>query len=291
MMTKYEILRASGEVKEISLPGDNILRHFLTREEIDPEAGGKFLRVPATLEPPPVFRDFYYVNIGDDPDQPILLQLRFEQPKKGEPERIGLLMTNERYPYDLELMAGQIIKRCEDRGLEYTGVIGVESLGSKLSQEIARQRGRRFPQTTIQKGKPMVNGAGERFIGPPKNWVDGEKGVSLKSGTSVEGTEQSGYLDQKIAAGAMIHHQWLLVDDALLSRGTVHGSLELMRIHNLSVTGVATVLNESGDTTEVEGYPYVGLTKAPLFLPLADKSGITPKPGTYGGLAYFYVEK
>src|SRR5688500_18656320 len=99
---------------EVLIPPDRILRHVLRSPEQLNQA--MTLRVyPANFEPP-TFRDrFYLANIGSD-DEPLLLDLRFAETDRGF--WIALLMTNERYPRDLTVMASEISRRLRERRIE-----------------------------------------------------------------------------------------------------------------------------------------------------------------------------
>ena len=240
--------------------------------------------IDAQSTPSPVWQEneFFLANVGTE-QCPLFLELRFEEASPGV--WIALLMTNERQPRDLTALAERIIAETNRRGIEFGAVIGVESLGAKLSQEIARQSGEYTLTTTFQKGKPrMVHGS--LVVGPPKEWVRAEDSVAVSSGTSTFAT-QSLFLDQKIAA-ALGETPVMIVDDSRLTSGTVHASIELARKMGLNLSVVATVMNEADPTDSVEGVPYVSLVKIPVFG--KDSEGLHPTEGTYEGVPWFYQE-
>lgn len=271
---------------EMEIPAERVLRHMLR----EPETLNRPLRVrvlPAvSAEPPTLTSPFYLANIGSA-DDPLLLDLRFAQTDHGF--WIALLMTNERYPRDLTVMAREMIERMQARELAFDGVIAPESLGSKLSQEIARQRGEYTLHTTLQKGKPRADDNGNIMVGAPKAWIDDASGVTVSSGTSHPAAQQKLYLDPRIAERlAALPHGVLLVDDARLSSGTVSSSIALLRQMNIRIAAVATVLNEHSPVDVIDDIPYIWLTKLPIFD--RDEAGWHPRPGSYEGLAAFFVE-
>ena len=295
---------------EISVPLTRILRHVV-RESSQPDVSALRLKIVATEgTPAPIFtHGTYLANIGTDAVNPLLLELRFApiemkvdkiapdwvaDPGMDERVRIALLMTNERYWRDLALIGEEFYTRAKARGVEFDAVIAPESLGSKLSQEIARvvweREGRNIYLTSLQKGKPQRTPDGTLIIGSPKPWVQESSGIPVISGTSHAATQQKLYLDQTI--GAKIAERGLrvlLVDDARLTQGTIDAGIQLLRAQNITVAGIATVLNEGNDTQELGGVPFLSLTKLPLFAPVA--GGIQPISGTLHGLEYFYVEQ
>jgi hypothetical protein len=294
--------------RELSVPASKVLHHVLREYSLASEAYR--VRIVSTQdEPAPIFRSSTYLaNIGQDPLNPLLLELRFApidltvdklvpgwtaEPGIDPYVRIALLMTNERYWRDLALIGEEFYARTKARGVEFDAVIAPESLGSKLSQEIARtvweREGRSIYLTSLQKGKPQVGQDGTVYIGSPKPWVHETAGIAVSSGTSHATTRQKLYLDQTIGARiAERRLRVLLVDDARLTQGTIDAGLKLLRGQNIVVTGIATVLNEADDTQAIDGIPYIGLTKLPLFAPV--NGGIQPIAGTYKGLKYFFIE-
>jgi hypothetical protein len=270
-----------GNILEI--PANRVLRHALRPRQTLTQA----MRVqvlPADGDTPLLTSLFYLANIGSA-DNPLLLDLRFAQTDHGF--SIALLMTNERYPYDLTTIAGEILRRMD--GIPFDGVVAPESLGSKLSQEIARLRGDYTPHTTLQKGKPRADEAGNVIVAAPKAWITEECGIAVSSGTSHPAAQQKLYLDPLIAEQlSALPNGVLIVDDARLSSGTVTSSIKLLRQMNVPIAAVATVLNEHDPVDEVDGIPYIWLTKLPIFDRGAD--GWTPRAGSYRGLPAFYVE-
>lgn len=281
----------SEESSERLIPTEHILHHILRHgEQLPPYQRVQVL--PATDNPPVFPSPYYLANIGRQED-PRLLELRFEKinPETG----IALLMTNERYPRDLEIMAKEIRTRMDERGIAFDAVVAPESLGSKLSQEIARQVGPDTMTTTLQKGKmQQLEPQGDLFVGSPKPWIGHDHGVTVSSGTSHEGSKQKLFLDPKIAEVFRAQSSGVLVvDDARMTSGTVESSIRLLRSQDIPIAAVATVLNEAEATDtlryEDEDIPYVWLTKLPLFRPT--QQGMQPIPGTYDGLDKFYLEK
>ena len=269
----------------LEIPAERVLRHLLQpRERLDQSARVEV--IPAS-EPPTFTTPFYLANIGS-PDAPLLLELRFAQTDHGF--YIALLMTNERYPRDLTAMATEILRRTEARGMVYDAVVAPESLGSKVSQEIARLKGALTPQTTLQKGKPRATPDGTVMVGAPKAWIADDCGVVVSSGTSHPAARQMLYLDLQIAERlAALPNGVLLVDDARLSSGTITSSIQLLGNLKVPIAGIATVLNEHDPVDAVDGIPYIWLTKLPIFD--RDAAGWHPRPNSYAGLEYFYVEE
>lgn len=313
-MGKAECVELSPDLKtkEIIVPSDRVLRHFLRTGELTPDEF-RIEVIPTSIDPPPIFPGpTCLTDIAEkDSFYPLLLELRFVPSgltlgdvKPGwEPEgladewvRIALLMTNERYWLDLAAMGRELYQRLQKRGIKFDAVVAPEVLGPKLSQEIVKivweQEEREIYLTSFQKGKPRIDKAGIVTVGPPKPWVEEEAGIAVSSGTSLPESQQMQrlFLDQDIAAHMRkLEFRVLLVDDALLTQGTINASLALLRQFKLPIAGVATVLNEGPPVDHIEEYPYVSLTKLPLFVRLAQ--GIQPIPGTYEGLDYFYLEK
>ncbi|MFH1086040.1 MAG: hypothetical protein V1772_09790 [Chloroflexota bacterium] len=274
----------------IHVPETAILRNVLHRVPAGRtrEAAGRTtaaLRViPAERKPRPVWSPeaFYLAPIGT-PEEPLFLELRFEEASPGV--WIALLMTNERLPRDLTAISRRIIQELGRRGLAYGAVIGVESLGAKLSQEIARQTGDYTLTTTFQKGKPHFHD-GQLAVGPPKEWVRDHDSVPVASGTSAF-ARQALFLDHKIAQ-VIADTPVLIVDDSRLTSGTVNASIALAHIMGLNIAAVATVMNEADPTERVEGVPYVALVKIPVFH--RDDAGLHPTEGTFDGVREFYRE-
>lgn len=268
----------------VEVPAARVLRHLLQPAE-RLQQPARVQVIPAA-EPPVFTTPYYLANIGSK-DAPLLLELRFAETDHGF--WIALLMTNERYPRDLTAIAEEFVQRAAARGIEYDGVIAPESLGSKLSQEIARQKGPYTVQTTLQKGKPRVEADGVVRVRSPKAWISEADSVTVSSGTSHPDAQQRLYLDPQIATRLTALPQGvLLVDDARLSSGTITSSIELLRKTGVPIAGIATVLNEHEPTDQVEGIPYLYLTKLPTFERVA--GGWSPRLGSYNGLEFFYVE-
>lgn len=286
--------------ERISIPRERILAHFLDREISEQMT---FIKEPAGKNRLAFTGDFYFANIGAE-DNPLILELRFEPtaltPQDVNPNfqadlldnqvRIALLMTNERYQNDLEQMGREILNQVEKREIEFDAVVAPDSLGSKLSQEIARLRsaeGKPVYLTSIQKGKAGLDKKGNLKVGSPKPWISEESGVEVNSGTSHAGSRQKLYLDPKIAEEmARRKQKVLLVDDARLTEGTINSAVALLKQFNLEVAGIATVLNEGSPVKEIDSIPFVWLTKLPLFA--RTKDGLEPIPGTFDGLEHFY---
>jgi hypothetical protein len=267
----------------IEIPATRVLRHVL-RPRQTLEQPMRVQVLPADADSPRFSSPFYLANIGSA-DDPLLLDLRFAQTDHGF--SIALLMTNERYPYDLTTIAGEILRRME--GIPFDGVVAPESLGSKLSQEIARLRGNYTHHTTLQKGKPRADEAGNVIVAAPKAWITEDCGIAVSSGTSHPAAQQKLYLDPQIAERlSALPNGVLIVDDARLSSGTVTSSINLLRQMNVRIAAVATVLNEHDPVDEIDGIPYIWLTKLPIFDRGAD--GWTPRAGSYRGLPAFFVE-
>lgn len=276
----------TSEPREIEVPGGRVLRHVLR----PPETLSRPMRVRVQNategEAPTLTSPFYLANIGSA-DDPLLLDLRFAE--TDHHFWIALLMTNERYPRDLTLMAGEILRRAQAQSIAFDGVVAPESLGSKLSQEIARQSGEYMVQTTLQKGKPRVDAEGNFVVGAPKAWIQDAQGVTVSSGTSHPAAQQKLYLDPRIAERlAALPNGVLLVDDARLSSGTVSSSITLLRRMGIRIAAVATVLNEHDPVTTIDGIPYIWLTKLPIFDRV--EAGWKPRANSYQGLGSFYIE-
>jgi adenine/guanine phosphoribosyltransferase-like PRPP-binding protein len=303
--SNYQSLGEVPGAREMILSIEMALSHLLDEKTQNMEK--KFVVLPATEGNPPVFGgDFYWANLGTL-EEPLMLQLRFEPINldasvlTGEagghfPEdnrvRICLLMTNERHQSQLEVIGRQIYERVKERGIEFEGVIAPESLGSKLAQEVARAArldGKPEPVLlSFQKGKVKEEN-GSILVGPPKEWVDQQAGAEVKSGTSHPAAQQKLYLDQKIASA--VHKRgtkFLIVDDARLSQGTINSSIELLKKFGIPIAGIATVLNEGNPTDQLEGIPFVWLTKLPLMQRVP--GGLMPIRSTFEGLDYFYRE-
>jgi pyrimidine operon attenuation protein/uracil phosphoribosyltransferase len=268
----------------IEVPERAILRNVLHR----PPAGQQTARlrvVDAAQRPLPTWaqNQFFLANIGT-PQEPLFLELRFEEASPGI--WIALLMTNERVPRDLTAISRRIIEELERRGIAFEATIGVETLGAKLSQEIARQKGEYTLTTTFQKGKLHVS-EGCLEVGPPKEWVGRDDSVPVHSGTSAF-AQQALFLDQKIAA-ALGDASVLLVDDSRLTSGTAHASIALAQKMGLRIAAMATVMNEADLTDAVMGVPYVSLVKIPIFT--RDEKGLLrPAEGSFEGVPWFYQE-
>jgi adenine/guanine phosphoribosyltransferase-like PRPP-binding protein len=225
---------------------------------------------------------FFLAQIGTA-EEPLFLELRFEEASPGI--WIALLMTNERVPRDLTAISARIIAETRRRGIAFEAVIGVDALGARLSQEIARQSGEYTLSTTFQKGKPHLRD-GALEVGPPKEWVREEDSVPVSSGTSAF-ARQALFLDHKIA-GALGQAPVLIVDDSRLTSGTVNASIALARKMGLNIAAVTTVMNEADPTDVVEGVPYVSLVKIPIFH--RDEAGLHPTEGSFEGVRWFYQE-
>jgi len=264
---------------------ERVLRHmFQNREDLERPLEAK--RVSAMDRPLPIFKDYFLANIGADNQNPLLLELRLVDTDHGF--SIALLMTNERYPYDLEMISKEMISRLKKANIGFEVVVAPDSLGSRLAQEIARQKGPHFPVTSLQKGKPREENGGFR-VGPPKAWIEEESGVAVASGTSHPLAQQKLYLDQATAK-IIKENNWrvLWVDDARLTKGTSQSSIELLKGRfGLEIAAMATVLNEAEPTDNIDGIPYIGLTKLPVFDRV--EGGYLPREGSFEGLEYFYL--
>jgi len=274
------------ETKVLTIPPERYLHHLFNDhypgQPINVEA------IPADSDQPPIFTDpFFLANIGSG-EKPILLELRFVP--TDHDFWIALLMTNERYPRDLEVMAEEIISRAGERNIDFDAVAAPASLGTHLSQEIARQMGALTPVLALQKGKAVREKNGQIIIDTPKAWIDGKAGIDVSSGTSRSDSLQKLYADQAIVE-ALGPRKVLLVDDARLSSGTLDSSLILLGEMGVNITGAATVLNEAGPVDEIgiDRIPYVYLTKLPIFDPVEE--GLQPREGSYQGLNHFYIRK
>lgn len=270
---------------EINVPETSILKHICHR--VVPEQKMTRLRVVDTSQRPlPTWSpdSFYLADIGEEEEKPLFLELRFEE--ASEDLWIALLMTNERTPRDLELMAIRLNNEIRQRGIEFKAVIGVEALGSKLSQEMARLLGPNTLQTTFQKGKPRVKNR-DLVVGPPKNWVDLSDFIVVRSGTSGQ-APQAIFMDRKIAE-VLGDTPTVIVDDARLTSGTIDGSIKLARKMGINIACVATILNEAEPTEEIMDVPYVSLVKIPVFS--KDDQGFHPIEGSFEEVENFYIEQ
>jgi hypothetical protein len=268
----------------LEVPERAILRNVLHRQPVG-KTTARLRMVDAAQRPLLAWRQdqFFLANIGTA-EEPLFLELRFEEASPGI--WIALLMTNERIPRDLTAISRRIIEELERRGIPFEATIGVETLGAKLSQEIARQKGEYTLTTTFQKGKLHVSD-GRLEVGPPKEWVSREDSVPVSSGTSAF-ARQALFLDQKIAA-ALGQTSVLLVDDSRLTSGTVHASIALAQKMGLNIAAAATVMNEANPTDTVMGVPYVSLVKIPIFT--RDEAGLLrPAEGSFEGVPWFYQE-
>lgn len=270
----------------LEIPAERVLRHMLN-SQADRTKPVSCRRLSCTDEPPVFSSGFYLANIGPV-ENPLLLELRLVE--VSDSLGIALLMTNERFPRDLVCMAEQIIDRLDQAGIEFDAVIAPESLGPKITQEIARIKGPWTLHTSLQKGKLQQDAAGEFSLGPPKSWVEQGSGIDLSSATTANKSHQRLYLDQDIARCFKdLKHGVLLVDDARLSSGTISNSIKLLQQMHIPVAAVATVLNEADPVAEISSAPYFWLTKLPLF-ERCDQ-GWKPKAESYTGLDYFYLEE
>ena len=294
--------------RQIAVPTDRILHHFLRTGERFPEITTLQVIPAATLPPPTCSGDFYLTNIGPSEQDPLFLELRFE-PSNLEVSNIApsftsmaispyvhlcLLMTNERYEDELVAQGRLLIKALEKRGITDYALLTADSLGPRLTQAMQTvfrtEYGRRVYATSFQKGRVQ---AGSALIGPPKNWVDDTAGIEVRSGTQKSGSAQKIYLDQKIRARMIALGQGVVVvDDARLTGGTIESMVRHCQQFGIQVKAVASVLNETEptDTVTINGqaYPFVWLTKLPLTI--KTKEGYLPIPGTYNGLQNFYIE-
>jgi adenine/guanine phosphoribosyltransferase-like PRPP-binding protein len=303
MITASDISEARYQIQ---VPRNRILRHFLHKEQD---------QAPATIEvansqlvPSLVFNSpFYLANIGTV-QEPILLELRFEPitakvskiapqvviaPELDQHVHIALLMTNERYVTDLMSMGQIMYDRVKAKGIDFDAIVAMESLGPKLSQEIARvvfqSERRNILFTSFQKGKPRVDDEGSVTVGPPKPWIDESAGIDVNSGTSHPAARQRLYLDQKVAEYMRRENlRVLVVDDARMTQGSINTGVALLRRSGIQIAAITTVLNEGQPTEEIDGIPFVGLTKLPMFMCVP--GGLCPIPGTYLGLNHFYRE-
>ncbi len=288
------------------IPQERILRHFLHERTASPQVDIEV--IPSQGTTPVVFKTpFYLANIGNAAN-PLLLELRFEPiaatVHKIAPSidrtafsdnhvRIALLMTNERHITDLMAMGSELYARVKDRGIAFDAIVAMESLGPKLSQEVARvvyeREKRNILFTSFQKGKPRVDDSGNVTVGPPKPWIVESAGIDVSSGTSHPAARQRLFLDQKVAEYMRSNSlRVLVIDDARMTQGSINTGVALLKRFNIPVAAVATILNEGDPTDEIEGIPYIGLTKLPLFMPVED--GLQPIPGSFRGLECFYRE-
>ncbi|MCA9881521.1 MAG: hypothetical protein KC615_06005 [Anaerolineae bacterium] len=272
---------------ELELPPWRVLRHIL-RATSDLSEPMRIQVVPADTDPIPILEGPYFLaNIGSEDTNPLLLELRFAATDHGF--SIALLMTNERYPIDLNVIATEFLRRLQALDIAFDGVIGPESLGPKLSQEIARLKGDHTPHTTLQKGKPRADADGNVTVAAPKAWISDESGVAVSSGTSHPAAQQKLYIDPLVAQKfAELPNGVLLVDDARLSSGTVSSSIELLNNMNIKIAAVATVLNEHDPVEQIDSIPYIWLTKLPIFDRV--EGGWQPRSGSFQGLENFFIE-
>jgi hypothetical protein len=273
----------SNSQKLITVLEKNILRH-ICHSVPDNQTETKLKKVPADPKKLPTWSpdSFYLTNIGSE-KKPLFLELRFEP--ASDDLWIALLMTNERTPRDLGAMGRRLNEKLEARGIDYTAPIGIETLGSNLSQEMARLKGPKTLLTSFQKGKPRLED-GKLILGPPKKWVGLNDSVMVRSGTGGK-APQALFMDPKIAK-TLKDKPVVIVDDARLTSGTMDASIELARKMGLNVAAVATVLNEADQTDQLHGIPYVSLTKVPVFN--RGERGLEPIPGSFDGVNNFYLE-
>lgn len=126
-------------------------------------------------------------------------------------------------------------------------------------------------------------------VGPPKPWIEESAGIDVNSGTSHPAARQHLFLDQKVAAYMKRKNlRVLVVDDARMTQGSINTEVALLRRSGIQIAAITTVLNEGQPTDEIDGIPFVGLTKLPLFMRVP--SGLYPIPDTYQGLTHFYRE-
>lgn len=270
----------------VHVPAERVLRHILNTGA-DRTTATRCRRLPAAEGPPTFTGPFYLADIGP-PGAPLLLELRLV-PVDGA-TGLALLMTNERYPRDLAAMGAQIQRAVESRGVTFDGIVAPESLGTKLTQEIARNVGPWTLHTTLQKGKLVAGADGNLTIVPPKAWIGENDGVPAASATTGTASRQRLYLDPAIAERfRTLERGVLLVDDARLSSGTLNASIALLKKHEVPIAAVATVLNEHDSVETIDGVPYVYLTKLPLF-DRVEGDRWRPRPGTYEGLEHFWME-
>ena len=230
---------------------------------------------------------FYLANIGDREDA-LFLELRFEELHREL--WIAVLMTNERRPRDLELVASRLIEKIHQRGIGFEAVIGVEALGSKLSHETARLLGPNTLQTTFQKGKTIVEqreGETQFAIRPPREWVDRSDFALVRPGTSRK-APQTIFMDRKIAQ-VFGDTPAVVIDDSRITSGTIDASIKLARTMGINLVCTATVLNEAAPTAEIMGVPYVSLVKIPVFS--RDDRGFHPIEGSFEGVELFHIER
>lgn len=199
---------------EIAVPESSILRHICHPRKFEQKTT-KLRVIDATKQPLPIWEldSFYLANIGNR-EEPLFLELRFAEASEGL--WIALLMTNERTPRDLELMAKRLTKEIHRRRIDFEAVIGVEASGSKISQEMARLLGPDTLHTTFQKGKPRIE-EGRLVMGQPKEWVDINDSVMVRSGTSGK-APQAIFMDRKIAA-VFRDTPSAIIDEARLTSG------------------------------------------------------------------------
>lgn len=275
---------------EMLVPNERILRSVLNQNQ-ERMARIKLIEVnPANLPTWPV-DSFFLANIGGQrfPLSPTLLELRFAPASTKDNLWIALLMTNERTPKDLNVMASQLIEVLHQKGITFQAVIGLEALGSKLSQKMAELMGSDTLMTTMQKGK-AIDSNGQIIMGPPKPWVDENSFETVVSGTNKQSLQRL-FLDQEIAK-LFKGIPTVLVDDAHLTPikeggGTLATGIRLAQKFSVEVTAVATVLNETGEF-EILDVPYISLVRTPVFHKETD--GFRPIPDSVSGINYFYLE-
>lgn len=286
MVFRPEAAEKQGEHEyEIIVPERAILRH-ICHSALPEQETTRVRVIDASQHPLPTWGledSFYLANIGRE-EKPLFLELRFAEASEGL--WIALLMTNERTPRDLESMARRLTEEIHRRGIDFEAVIGVEASGSKISQEMARLLGPDTLHTTFQKGKPRIE-EGRLVMGQPKEWVDINDSIMVRSGTS-DKAPQAIFMDRKIAT-VFRDIPTAIIDEARLTSGTVNASIELARKMGINAVAVVTVLNEAEPTEKIMSVPYVNLVKLPLFS--RDEQGFHPNEGSFEGVKYFYIEQ
>ncbi len=264
---------------EITVPKASILRHPCHQVESQDELVNLQV-LPTTQRPLPVFETpWYLTNIGPQ-EKPLFLELRFATLSEETNEYVALLMTTER-GYQIRDIAQRMIEVVEEAGIEFDTALGLPALGAPLAQAMSDLKGPDFYWTTCQKGRSDSP--------PPKPWLDPEIAYQYRSGTKPY--EQVLYLDPevfKFLKGRKI----IITDDARLTGGSSEAIINFTKHQlGLDIRSMVSVLNEAKPASEIEGVPYFGLAKIPVFKLQKEQNGFVPIQGTFDGLDWFYLEK
>ena len=261
---------------EITVPEERILRHICHQAEPGQETT-RLKVIDAAQRPLPVWRpdSFYLANIGKE-GNPLFLELRFALLSKEKSEYIALLMATERGSQIKDIAQG-MIEVVEQEGIEFDAALGIPALGVPLAQAMGEIKGPDFYWTTCQKG---------RSDAPiPKPWLDPDISYRYRSGTKPY--EQVLYLDP-VLVDVLSSKRIVIADDARLTGGSVEAMVKFTQQLDLNPVGVVSVLNEADLIDEIEGIPYFGLVKIPIFL--GDEQGFHPIEGTFERVSVFYQE-